>query len=128
MPSVALRLLPGDFAICRLPAGSALPVWAGGGGGFRAVTRTADEASIICRSEDVPPETRHEAGWVILKFEGPFAFTETGILSSVLAPLAQAGIPILAQSTFDTDYVLVKSAQVDAAIAVLKAAGHRVSE
>jgi hypothetical protein len=40
-------------------------------------------------------------------------------------PLAQAGISVLAISTFDTDYLLVKEAQVDSAIQALSHAGHR---
>jgi hypothetical protein len=42
-------------------------------------------------------------------------------------PLAQAGISVLALSTFDTDYLLVKEAQVDRAIQKLSQAGYRFS-
>ena len=54
----------------------------------------------------------------------PFAFDQTGILASVARPLAAAGIAIFAVSTFDTDYVLVKSADLDSALQALAAAGH----
>jgi hypothetical protein len=39
--------------------------------------------------------------------------------------LAQEEISILAISTFDTDYLLVKEAQVDRAVQKLSQAGHR---
>ena len=48
----------------------------------------------------------------------------TGVLSSFLQPLAEAQISIFAISTFDTDYVLVKREQLNAALAALLAAGH----
>ena len=62
----------------------------------------------------------------MLKFDGPFPFTAIGILSSVLAPLAAAKIGILAVSTFDTDYLLVKKSKLPATLRNLLAAGHTV--
>lgn len=124
MPLV-IQLLPGEFAIARLPADAAIPDWVQSNV-FSAATRTADELSILCPAARIPPDVKHEAGWRLLKLRGPFAFTETGILSSVLDPLAFSGISILAQSTFDTDYVFVKQAQVDDAIRTLRHANHTV--
>jgi hypothetical protein len=62
----------------------------------------------------------------LVKIQGPFAFTETGILASVLAPLAAAKIGVLAVATFDTDHVLVKAARLEEALHRLVAAGHKV--
>ena len=42
-------------------------------------------------------------------FEGLLDFAQTGILSSIAGPLARAKISIFAVSTFNTDYILVKS-------------------
>jgi uncharacterized protein len=50
----------------------------------------------------------------------------TGILDAIAEPLAKARISIFAISTYDTDYVMVKSEKVDEAIKVLKAVGHQV--
>ena len=58
---------------------------------------------------------------------GAARFSAVGILASVAAPLAAAGVSIFAVSTFDTDYVMVKEQSLDAAIGALEAAGHRVS-
>lgn len=124
MPLV-IQLLPGEFAIARLPAAAAIPDWVQSNV-FSAATRTAHELSILCPAAQIPPEVKHEAGWRLFKLRGPFAFTETGILSSVLDPLAFSGISILAQSTFDTDYVFVKQVQVDDAIRTLRHANHTV--
>jgi hypothetical protein len=57
----------------------------------------------------VPDNVRSEGGWTALKLLGPFPFDQVGVLSSFVSPLAEAGISIFAISTFDTDYVLVKS-------------------
>jgi hypothetical protein len=124
MPLV-LQLIPGEFAAARLPARADVPAWADSPV-FSAVTRTADELSILCPAAQIPADVKQESGWAMLKFEGPFDFALTGILASVLAPLAAAKIGILATSTFDTDYVLVKHAQLEDAIRALEAAGHVV--
>ncbi len=124
MPLV-IQLLPGEFAIARLPADAAIPDWARSDV-FNATTRTADELSILCPAAQIPADVKHETGWRLFKLRGPFAFTETGILSSVLDPLAFSRISILAQSTFDTDYVFVKQAQLEDAVRTLRNANHTV--
>jgi hypothetical protein len=59
---------------------------------------------------------------------GPFPFNLTGILESVLRPLAAADVGILAVSTFNTDYVLVKHTRLAVAVAALREAGHVVHD
>lgn len=113
----------GSFAICRLPAKSPLPEWAMHGD-FFSVTSSAQEVSIVCSELQVPPSVACEGEWACLKLEGPFPFSETGILSSFIRPLAEHAIPIFALSTFDTDYVLVKHESVEKALVALRAAGH----
>jgi uncharacterized protein len=117
------RVLPERLAVCQLAADARVPEWALAGG-FCSVTRTADELSMVCEESRVPDEVRVEKDWVSLKLEGPFPFSMTGVLSSFLQPLAEAGIPIFAVATFDTDYVLMKREKLAAAIKVLGAAGH----
>lgn len=124
MPLV-IQLLPGEFAIARLAADAPVPAWAQSPV-FSTATRTSDELSVLCPAAQVPADIKNERDWRILKLRGPFNFTETGILSSVLDPLAFSRISILALSTFDTDYVLVKSAQLEDAIRTLRHAEHTV--
>lgn len=118
------RRINGRFAITRLPANAPLPPWALASEDFVSITRTADELSIVCPAESVPADLRSQLYWTCLKIEGPFAFSQVGILASFLDPLAVAGIPIFAVSTYDTDYVLVQEADADRAIETLKKAGH----
>jgi uncharacterized protein len=61
-----------------------------------------------------------EAGWRAFTVEGELEFSAVGVLSAILLPLAEAGISILSLSTFDTDYVLVRVATLEAAKAALR--------
>jgi len=120
-------VIPGSYAVCRLPANAPLPAWAGEA--FTSVTRTADELSVVCEERRLPPdpggvEPRIERGWALLKLHGPFPLDAIGVLASVAKPLAEAGISLFALSTFDTDYLLVRKIHVKQAIAALTLAGH----
>lgn len=119
-----LTVLPGRFAVARLAPEDAVPAWAHEGI-VSSVTRTPVELSILCAEDTVPTGTRCEPGWVGIELLGPFPFDLTGVLASVLDPLRDAGVPILALSTFDTDYVFVPGPRCDDAFAALRGAGHR---
>lgn len=118
-----LTLFPERFAISRLPAGSPIPDWAVHGS-FFSVTRTGDELSVVCELSRVPVGVHSQPGWRVLKVHGPFILSEIGVLSALAAPLAAAKISLFAVSTFDTDYLLVASETLPAAIAALESAGH----
>lgn len=118
---------PGEYAVCQLEPDQPLPEWLPEAP-FWTVTRAADEVSIICSAEAVPFDSSHDGGWRLLRMIGPFPFDLTGILESVLTPLATAGVGILAISTFNTDYILVKQARLPVAVAALRAAGHIVQD
>ena len=120
-----LRMLDGHMSVCRLDPGSEIPEWPIAGG-FFSLTRTGDELSVVCPEGAVPGGVRSEEGWRVLMLEGPFEFSEVGVLVSVAAPLAEAGVGIFALSTFDTDYVLVKKEQLESAVAALRGQGHEV--
>ena len=123
-----LLLLPGLFAVCQLDPDVPLPAWAtSGSSGLLSITRTPNELSIVCAQEVAPMDVRTERDWRCLMVEGPLDFSLTGVLSALLAPLADAGVSIFALSTFDTDYLLVRAAQLDLAVETLSAAGHLVA-
>jgi hypothetical protein len=121
------RRLPGQFAVCRLPADAPIPAWALTRV-FASVTRTEDELSIVCPAENLPSDVKSQPGWICFKLEGPFAFSATGILAAFIDPLSRSGVPIFAISTFDTDYVLIENDHRGVAETALREAGHeRVS-
>jgi hypothetical protein len=119
---VKLELLQHRVAICRFGPRDAVPAWANGD--FTCIARTSEELSVLCSESSIPGGTPHEGDWRVLKFVGPLDFAMVGVLASVAAPLGEAGIPILAVSTYDTDYVLVKEPSLERAVKVLTAAGH----
>jgi hypothetical protein len=113
------------LVVCRLEADAIVPGWAARGA-FFSVTRTQEELSIVCAEERVPAEVKRSGRFVLLKLYGPFAFTETGVVSSFAGPLAEAGVPVFVVSTFDTDYVLVPEESLEAALSALQKAGHEM--
>ena len=122
-----LRVLPARLAVCFLPPEAPLPDWATRGT-FHSVTRTDDELSVVCDYTAIPPNVVHEGPWACLQVDGPLDFSLTGVLASLAAPLAGAGISIFAVSTYRTDYVLVPERDLNAALQALSAAGHTVPQ
>ena len=121
-----LTLLPGEYAVWKLPPAAAAPDLPGDE--FWSMTRTATELSVVSRTRHVVPDAPVEAGWSCLGVAGPLAFEMTGVLSALAAPLAAVGVSIFAVSTYDTDYLLVHTADLDVARAALRAAGHDVRD
>ncbi len=119
-----LELLSEPLAVCRLPADADLPTWLGGA--FQSVTRTPEELSVVCEAQRVPGPLQAERDWRCFRVSETLAFHLTGVLAALTTPLAGAGISIFALSTFDTDYLLVKSSVLDDAIRVLEGEGHTV--
>jgi hypothetical protein len=117
------RWLRGPYAIVRLAADAAVPEWATKGE-FTSITRTADELSVVCLSENLPADLRSPLRWSCFKLEGPFPFSVTGVLLAFIEPLSANGVPIFAISTFDTDYVLVQEEFAGRACELLLQAGH----
>jgi hypothetical protein len=119
------RQLAGHFAIVRQPPNAAVPEWAAQGD-FASITRSEDELSIVCPANNIPPHIDPGPRWICLKLEGPFPFSQTGVLLSFIEPLSNHGIPIFAISTYDTDYVLVQEEFAGATQQALVAAGHEL--
>ncbi len=112
-----------DLAICRLSPTSPLPQWAIEGQ-LWSLTRTPTELSIVCRASDLPGSVPAERNWCALEVVGPLSFAMVGVLSALLAPLAADGISVFVLSTFETDWILVRKENVEAACKCLLRAGH----
>jgi uncharacterized protein len=117
------RWLKGPYAIFRLAPDVPISAWATKGE-FTSITRTPDELSIVCPTENLPPDAHSSHRWICLKLEGPFPFELTGVLLSFIQPLSSNGVPIFAISTFDTDYVLIQEEFTNHALDILRQAGH----
>ena len=88
------------------------------------MTRTSDELSIVVEQSRVPANVQSQVGWRVIKVHGPFVLTEVGVLAALAGPLAAAKVSTFVISTFDTDYLLVATENLDAAVSTLERAGH----
>lgn len=120
-----LSLVPGRFAICRLPA-AAVPPSPPPGAALWSLTRSAEELSLVLPEEYADRRWRVEAGYRCFVVQGPLPFSAVGILARLSGALAAAGVPLFAVSTFDTDYLLVPDEHLQAAVAALQESGCRV--
>ncbi len=125
MRPVDLQVLEGEYAVWKLPPDAPLPEFVDAP--FFSVTSTPAELSVVAPAHRAPAGVPVEGGWSCLEVQGPLAFELTGVLAELSAPLAAAEIPIFVVSTFDTDYVLVRTAHFERAVEALRAGGHRVT-
>jgi uncharacterized protein len=120
--SLTLSLHPGELSIVRLAPQAAIPAWLEiSAHPLVSISFSANETSIVCPTNQVPDGQRTEGPWRAFEIDGPIDFALTGVLASVLNPLAAAGLGIFALSTYDTDWILVRTDKLAAAGAVLAA-------
>ena len=119
-----LTRLPETYAVARSGPATPVPDRILDGPGFRTVSRTADELSVVAPEAEIAGMDKVDGGWTCFKLHGPFAFDEVGIVAGLSRPLAEAGVGIFVISTFDTDYILVKDP--DAAAALWREEGHTI--
>ena len=123
-PLPSLELHRETMSVCRLEPGEPLPPWARGEPLF--VARTAEELSVVCVEEHVPAGITAERGWRCLRVAGVLDFGQVGVIASLTAPLADAGVSVFVVSSYDTDYLLVRGPDLPRAVEVLERAGHPV--
>jgi len=125
-----LDLLPEEYAVCRLPAGSPIPASLAAGPdekGVIALIWAPDELSIICPADRVPEGAVADTAWRCLRVANEVPLALTGVLASLIGPLAEARVNIVTFSTYSTDYLLVPSVRLSEAVDTLHAAGHRIA-
>jgi hypothetical protein len=122
-----LRRIQERFAICKLPPDDSFPPWAVSGV-IWSVTRTPTELSLVCVQANLPAGFAAERDWRALQVVGPLPFEMVGVLASVAAPLADAGVSIFAISTVETDFILVREQSFEKACQILVQGGHLVLE
>lgn len=120
-------VLSEEFQICKLPVNSKIPseIW---NASFCSVSKTSDEISIVIPKKQSIMNVQSETGWRAIKILGPLDFKLTGVLASLINPLAKAGISVFAISTYETDYLFVKSENLKISLHllsnILKLVGH----
>ena len=94
---------------------------------FIFLSKTDEEISLVCSTDCVPENTiAREDGWRALKIIGVLDFSLVGILSKIAGCLAKNSIPIFVNSTYNTDYILVKKDRFEQAVEVLTDSGYEV--
>ncbi|PLY02502.1 MAG: ACT domain-containing protein [Desulfuromonas sp.] len=124
---IQLRVLVERFSLHRFPPQHEIPPQVFSGS-FYSISRSSEELSILCPASIPLDSPRCESGWSCLVVSGPLEFSLTGILAGLSGVLAAAEISLFAVSTFDTDYLLVKSERLEQACAALRGAGYLVDE
>jgi hypothetical protein len=111
---------PALLAVARYPAGwrptGPLPGWT-------ALVTDAKDVTLVAHDEafaDLDQPEAIERGWRRITFAGPLPWDIVGFLADVAGRLAGARIPFTSISGFSTDHVLVRAAQADVAVAVLR--------
>lgn len=92
------------------------------------MTRNSEELTVVCREQFVPDGIECEKDWRCMRVAGTLDFSMVGVIASISATLATADISIFVMSTFGTDYVLLKSRDLDRAIQTLGMAGFLVAQ
>ena len=92
---------------------------------YYSVSKTENELSVVCSELIEVQSLQSSKGWKCIKVKGPIDFNLTGILAGISDILAQANISIFAISTFDTDYILVRSQDLSSARTKLRKAGYK---
>ena len=120
-----LEKLPGTLSVCKLNATGDFPLDAS----FYCIGKTDEELSLVCRTENVPAcATERSDGWRGFRVKGVLDFSLIGILSKLSTVLAENAIGLFAVSTYNTDYILVRTEDFDRAALALAAAGCEMIE
>ena len=125
--SYVLHRFPETLAVVGLPAGTEVPDWAESSSIF-SVTATATETSIVCARRSVPKKVRQAGPFTAFEVQGPLDLALTGVLGTLLAPLADAGISVFTISTFGTDWILVPQGGANDAAEQWRRRGHTVDQ
>ncbi len=126
---MTLARVPGRFAVARLAPDAPVPSWvATATGPITSVTRTPDELSIICDEEAVPNGVYAMRDFACVRVLGTIDFGVVGLIAALTRALAEAGVSVFVFSTFDTDYLLVRSGDLPRARSALSSVAMFVDE
>jgi hypothetical protein len=107
-----INLIPvdGDISIYQLDINQEIP-FQFHDSTFYSITKTDDEISIVSNLKLELPDVKFNHGWKAFKVQGILDFSLIGIINDITLPLKINNIGVFIISTFNTDYILVKSEQ-----------------
>ena len=114
---VIIEIINQPFSVCKVEDYSQANLDAE----FFFIGKTDRENSLVCLTQDVPANTTDRTdGWRAFRIQGQLDFALIGILAEISRALANASVGIFAVSTYETDYILVREAQFEAACEALR--------
>jgi uncharacterized protein len=111
---------PARLSVAHYPAGWWPPAAMSG---YSAIVADVDEVTLVAPDalfDTLDEPLAIERGWRRITFAGPLPWEMIGFLADVAGRLAGARIPFTSMSGFTTDHVLVRAAQAELALAVLR--------
>ena len=113
MHILELKILPHQYSIHRLLPKYKLPDLFYRKNSFFSFTSTDEETSLICESSfDIKDSVRDDR-WSCIKLVGQLNVEETGIWSRITSACSNCDCAVLTVTTFNTDYFLVKTMQLE---------------
>lgn len=110
---------PDRYAIVSLGMGAEIPP--APTEGFYTIIRDKNETTLIVREDLVPTHPTRAAGsYRVVMLDTEFAFDVVGVLAKCSATLAQAGIPVMAYSSYKTDIFMFQERHFDQACGILE--------
>lgn len=118
---LTIKPITEEFAVCQVKDYSQVNLENPGA--------TDDEKSLVCPIALVPENALTvDKTWSVFRIEGVLDFSLIGILSKISSLLAENNIGIFAISTYNTDYILTKTADFQRALQVLNEATYTILE
>tara|TARA_B100000949_G_scaffold184386_1_gene166134 strand:+ start:329 stop:715 length:387 start_codon:yes stop_codon:yes gene_type:complete len=113
MHILELKILPHQYSIHRLLPKYKLPDLLYRKNSFFSFTSTDDETSLICESSFHIKDSVRDDSWSCIKLVGQLNVEETGIWSRITSACSNCDCAVLTVTTFNTDYFLVKTMQLE---------------
>ena len=113
MNILQLKILPHQYSIHRLLPNYRLPEVFYRKNSFFSFTSTDDENSLICESSLDIKDSVSDDRWTCIKLVGQLNVEETGIWSRITSACSNCDCAVLTVTTFNTDYFLVKTMQLE---------------
>ncbi len=118
-----IEILNGEYSVCKVK--SLPPVQ--NLGEFVFTAKTDSELSIVCQTKYAPRGSVAQAnGRRLMRVKGCLDFSLVGVLSGILMPLSENGISVFTLSTYDTDYIMIESKDLERAVSALRKEGYTV--
>lgn len=118
-----LKILNNEFSVCKVKDFSGVDLEKE----FCFIGKTDEELSVVCPISDVPENTtERDDGWKGFRIQGVLDFSLIGILSKIATILADNKVGIFAVSTYNTDYIFMKTENFQKGLDALAEAGYEI--